>query len=128
MISKILRKHQILLLAIAQVLFMLRVLGQFMVFHYSPSWLPPMEEWDSGLIVYKCLFPTQILMILFMTKASLDNGLKKGKLYVTKDKTKKILIYISSIYFAIMLTRYVITMLTFPEKRWLVGLIPIFLH
>ena len=47
----------------------------------------------------KWLLPIQILIIFFMTKVTLDNGLSQGMLYFTKDKTKKVLVYISSFYF-----------------------------
>jgi hypothetical protein len=43
--------------------FCCRVLGQALVAFLHVTWLPPMEEWYSGLRVYPLLFPTQLLII-----------------------------------------------------------------
>ena len=106
-------KYQIFLLWLCQILFILRVVGQAIVFFFSPSWLPPMEEWQSGLLPYHILLSTQILIICLMTKISYDNTLKAGFFYVKKPATKKSLTVISIIYFLIMLIRYIITLVIF---------------
>ena len=41
-------KHQILLLWLCQILFILRVFGQVIVFVFSPSWLPPMLDENNS--------------------------------------------------------------------------------
>ena len=116
------------ILWILQGLFVLRVLGQVIVMLYAPAWLPPMEEWYSGLIPYPILLPIQLAMIAFMTKVSLDNTRNKGSLHVTKNKTRKILLWISIVYFAVMVARYIIQVAMVPENRWFKGAIPIFFH
>ena len=124
----ILRRHQVPLLWICQVLFMMRVLGQIYVALYSPEWLPPMQEWYSGLMPYPILFPLQIFLIGLMTKVSYDNTRQKGYFYITQSKTKEILRTISLLYFFIMVIRYLVIMMLFPERRWFTGTIPIFFH
>jgi len=121
-------KGNILLLWTCQILFIFRVLGQVFVVHYEPSWLPPMKEWYSGLIPYPILLPIQIILIIFMTKVSWDNANQNGYFYVTAIKTKRILAAVSLIYFLIMLTRYVLSMVLVPDNRWFGGTIPIFFH
>jgi len=116
------------LLWICQSLFMLRVIGQLVVLLYSPSWLPPMKEWYSGLIPYPVLLIIQTGLIIFMTKVSWDNTINAGYLFVTKPKTKKILLIISAVYFSIMIVRYILQIALVPENRWLTGAIPIIFH
>lgn len=48
-------------------LFLLRVLGQIEVVLIAPAWLPPMEQWYSGLLPYPLLLPAQILILMLMT-------------------------------------------------------------
>jgi hypothetical protein len=116
------------LLWLCQGLFILRVLGQVIVFLYAPSWLPAMEEWYSGLISYHILLPFQIILIIFMTKVSLDNTKRSGYFFITKAKTRNILLGISIIYFSIMFIRYILEIALVPESRWFQGAIPIIFH
>ena len=48
-----------LVLWICSVLMLLRVAGQVMVFLRAPSWLPPMGQWQSGLVPYWFLLSAQ---------------------------------------------------------------------
>ena len=48
------------------VLFALRVAGQVIVVIFHPRWLPPMEQWYSGLMPYPYLLPVQILILALM--------------------------------------------------------------
>jgi len=116
------------LLWICQGLFILRVIGQVIVVLYSPSWLPPIKEWYSGLIPYPFLLPIQIVLIIFMTKVSWDNTKKAGYFFVTRPKTKKILVVISLVYFLIMFVRFMLSIALIPENRWFKDAIPIIFH
>jgi len=117
-----------LLLWICQGLFLLRVIGQVIVVFYSPSWLPPQKEWYSGLIPYPILLTIQIVIIIFMTRISWDNTKKAGNFFVTKSKTKKVLLIVSLVYFLIMCFRYLFQIVLVPENRWFRGTIPIISH
>ena len=44
---------------LCSVLMLLRVVGQLVVFLRAPSWLPPMAQWQSGLVPYAFLLFTQ---------------------------------------------------------------------
>lgn len=48
-------------------LFLLRVVGQLEVLLVAPSWLPPMNDWYSGLIPYPMLVPVQIAILMLMS-------------------------------------------------------------
>ena len=54
------------LLIILLALFIARVLGQIIVALRAPRWLPPMEAWYSGLMPYRYLLPSQIVIIGLM--------------------------------------------------------------
>lgn len=66
-------------------LFLLRVVGQLEVLLVAPAWLPPMNDWYSGLIPYPILVPVQIAILMLMSalvmremqigrRASIDAG------------------------------------------------------
>jgi hypothetical protein len=48
-------------------LFLLRVVGQLEVLLVAPSWLPPMDDWYSGLMPYPVLLPVQIALLMIMS-------------------------------------------------------------
>ena len=54
-----------LILWILLVAFILRVIGQLMVVLNLGGWLPPIEEWQSGLLPYPYLFVSQIAIIIY---------------------------------------------------------------
>jgi uncharacterized protein len=60
------------ILALLTALFSLRVAGQALVVFFSVDWLPPNEEWASGLIPYPALLAIQIVMLIVMIKIASD--------------------------------------------------------
>ena len=55
-------------------LFMLRVLGQFLVAAFQLPFLPPMSAWYSGLILYPILLPLLIGILILQVKIGRDVG------------------------------------------------------
>ena len=51
------------ILGILAFAFFLRVLGQVLVAFFGADFLPPMDEWQSGLIPYPWLLASQILIL-----------------------------------------------------------------
>src|SRR3954470_21085556 len=49
-----------------------RVVGQIVVVMRAPRWLPPMEQWQSGLLPYPLLLAGQIVVLTLMVWISLD--------------------------------------------------------
>ena len=49
-----------------------RVTGQLVVFFYAPKFLPPMEQWQSGLVPYPFLVSVQAVVLALMAWISLD--------------------------------------------------------
>ncbi len=109
-------------------LFVFRVIGQLVVVLYAPTFLPPMKEWYSGLMPYQYLLPSQILIIIFFTKVTLD--ISRGSGYWAKPK-RKLGLWLRNfgiVYLAAMVVRYVLRMSLYPDERWFGGTIPIFFH
>lgn len=119
---------QSLLLGALAIAFLARVLGQAVVRRWAPGWLPPSEEWYSGLIPYSVLLPIQVLILAFQARVSWDLWRHQGFFAVRQPWFGIGLCWFSYLYFATMVFRYVLSMMWFPERRWLGGTIPIFFH
>jgi hypothetical protein len=53
-------------------LFVLRVTGQVLVAFFGVGFLPPMQQWYSGLLPYEYLLPSQIGIVVVMAKICVD--------------------------------------------------------
>lgn len=108
--------------------FFLRVIGQALVATGQASFLPPMEEWHSGLIPYAVLLPTQFAILVVQAAISRDIWKGDGTFARRRPRVGRGLQWFSYVYFAVMVLRYVVTMAVYSERRWLSGTIPIFFH
>jgi hypothetical protein len=59
-------------------LFCLRVLGQMLVAFAGVTFLPPMKEWQSGLLPYPVLLLSQFAIIGLFAKVAADFTQQKG--------------------------------------------------
>jgi hypothetical protein len=111
------------------VLLVLRVLGQLVVVLRAPRWLPPMEQWQSGLLPYPVLLVAQIVVLTVMVWISVDVLHATGPFVEPRrpDMGRAVL-WFSYLYFGGMVVRYVIRMSRRPDQRWLGGTIPIIFH
>ena len=109
-------------------LFCLRVTGQMLVAFFGVSWLPPMEEWYSGLIPYPWLLMSQFFIILVYGKVCTDFTRGEGFFVVPRPTLGSGLLTFGSVYFGVMVIRYVIRMSLYPHERWLGGSVPIIFH
>lgn len=109
-------------------IFILRVIGQMLVALGWQGFLPPMEEWYSGLIPYPWLVVSQITIIVLYGKVCLDFSRGDGFFSRPHRGLGKGLLIFGSIYLGAMISRYIFRMILHPEARWLGGTIPIFLH
>ena len=110
------------------VVFVLRVLGQLLVAMGRAPFLPPMEEWFSGVMPYPPLLFSQALSILVYTKVCVDFTRRRGYFVVPRKRLGFSLVGFGSTYLAVMVIRYVIRMSLYPQERWTGGSIPIFFH
>lgn len=109
-------------------LFCLRVLGQVLVAFLHVSFLPPMEEWMSGLVPYPELLTAQILIIALYGKICIDFFRGDGFFSTPRRLLGTGLLIFGSLYFGVMVIRYTIRMGLYPNERWARGCIPIFFH
>lgn len=108
--------------------FCLRVLGQTLVEFLHVGFLPPSEEWFSGMIPYPQLLASQILIIVLLAKIGLDFTRQTGWGYRPRRLAGLLLLPFGAIYLAVMIIRYVVRMGLYPHERWTGGSIPIFFH
>lgn len=116
------------LLAFITVLFAGRVLGQALVAFVGVPWLPPMEQWFSGMIPYPPLLIIQLLMLMLMIKITAAIWRGKGAFADVRPHWSGILIKFSAVYASLMVVRYILTMILHPEMRWFGDIIPIIFH
>ena len=104
-------------------LFLLRVLGQLEVVLIEPLWLPPMEQWYSGLLPYPLLLPAQILILMLMS------GLVVNEMRRPRDGQPRDWLRVTSlIYFAAMVLRLIIQYARGADNVIDAGGIPIAFH
>jgi hypothetical protein len=108
--------------------FLGRVAGQLIVLLRSPTWLPPMQEWYSGLVPYPLLLASQTAILGLQARVSWDLWRGQGYFSRRRPRIGPWLRRFAGLYFAVMLARYVIVMALQPEQRWFGGTIPIFFH
>jgi hypothetical protein len=109
-------------------LFVLRVTSQALVALFDVDFLPPMQEWYSGLLPYDYLLPSQVAIIVLMTKICLEFTRGRGFFVEPRRFFSVYWLYFGYLYLAIMIARYPIQMALHPEARWFGGTIPIFFH
>jgi hypothetical protein len=109
-------------------LFVLRVVGQMLVVFAGVSWLPPREEWYSGLMPYPYLLPSQWIIIVLMAMVCRDFSRGKGLFVSPRRAFGRPVLYFGYLYLAAMVVRYILRMSFCPEERWFGGTIPIFFH
>jgi hypothetical protein len=109
-------------------LFFLRVIGQVIVVLRRPRWLPPMEQWYSGLMPYRYLLPAQALFLAVMITICVQFSAGGGFFVAPLPRAGTAALWFSYFYFGSMVGRYAIRMKRRPDQRWLGGTIPIVFH
>jgi hypothetical protein len=105
-------------------LFALRVLGQMLVAFFNASWLPPMERWYSGLMPYRYLLPSQLLVLALMAKICADFTRGRGFFVQPRRFFAVAGLWFGWVYLAVMLARYPLQLALKPDAP----VIPIFFH
>jgi len=105
-----------------------RVAGQILVAWRAPRWLPPMEQWQSGLLRYPALVAGQAIVLTLMIWISVDFSRGRGFWVVPRPGLGTAALWWSAAYFGAMVARYVLRMARRPDQRWIGGTIPIVFH
>lgn len=109
-------------------LLFLRVIGQVIVVLRAPRWLPPMDQWQSGLLPYPVLLVSQIVVLTIMVWICVDFSRGSGFFVEPRPELGRRVIWFSYVYFAGMIVRYIVRMTRHPDQRWFGGTIPIIFH
>jgi len=116
-------------LALFTILLFLRVAGQIIVVLRAPRWLPPMEQWQSGLLPYPVLLFGQAIVLTLMVWICVD--FMRGAGFFVQPRRPDMghaVVWFSYVYLGGMVVRYIIWMWRRPDQRWLGGTIPIIFH
>jgi hypothetical protein len=117
-----------LILWILTVLLFGRVVGQLVVYFFKPRFLPPMEQWQSGLVWYPALVATQIVVLGLMVSIAADFTRGAGFWVEPHPRLGMVVLWWSYLYFGAMVVRYIVWMAKRPDQRWTGGTIPIVFH
>jgi putative CocE/NonD family hydrolase len=109
-------------------LFLLRVAAQLLIAFGFGGFLPPWEEWFSGLVPYPQLLASQIVIIAICGKICADFWRARGLSVEPRRWLGSLLLVAGSVYLSVMVIRYAIRMALYPPERWTGGSIPIFFH
>ena len=113
---------------LCSVLLLLRVAGQLLVVLRAPAWLPPMAQWQSGLVPYRFLLATQVVVLTLMFWIAADFARGAGVWVRPMPGLGHVVLAWSCLYATAMVVRYAIRMFRRPDQRWLGGTIPIIFH
>ena len=105
-----------------------RVLGQLIVVVRAPRWLPPMAQWQSGLVPYPVLLAVQAVVVSLMIWISIDESRRAGYWFEPHPRLGLLVLWWSYLYAGAMVVRYIARMKRRPDQRWLGGAIPIVFH
>ena len=117
-----------LILWILTVLLSGRVAGQLVVYFFKPRFLPPMEQWQSGLVWYPALVAVQFVVLALMVSISTDFTRGAGFWVEPHPRLGVVVLWWSYLYFTAMVVRYIVWMIKRPDQRWTGGTIPIIFH
>lgn len=107
-------------------LFVARVVGQIFAATIRPRWLPPMPRWYSGVMPYRYLLPSQVLIIGLTVAMIVAVSQSAGALGAPRRSLGVIALWASYVYAAGTVWRAVHRIAQPPERRGVV--IPIVFH
>ena len=105
-----------------------RVIGQIVVVLWAPRWLPPMQQWQSGLLPYPVLLIGQAVVLTLMIWISIDFSNRAGYWVKPHPALGLAAVWWSYLYAGAMVVRYIVRMKRRPDQRWFGGTIPIVFH
>ena len=106
----------------------LRVLGQIVVAWRAPRWLPPMGQWQSGLLPYPVLLLGQAIVLTLLIWISTNFSRGAGIFVQPYPGRGRYVVWFACVYFGGMVVRYVVWMYLRPDQRWFGGTIPVIFH
>jgi hypothetical protein len=109
-------------------LFAGRVAGQLAVVLDAAPFLPPIDQWQSGLLPYPVLLGAQLLLLAGL--GTICRQFSRGGGYFVRSQNwlGMPLWIVGWIYAGSMVVRYAVWMALKPEERWTGDLIPVVFH
>jgi hypothetical protein len=109
-------------------LFVGRVLGQLAAALDAAPFLPPMDEWQSGLLPYPLLLAAQVVLIAGLGSVCVQFSRGRGYFVRPHAWLAMQLRIVGWFYAGAMVVRYAVWMTIKPEERWTGDLIPVVFH
>jgi hypothetical protein len=109
-------------------LFALRVAGQLAVVAGVAAFLPPVDEWQSGLLPYPTLLAFQCVILVVLGVACVQFSRGHGYFVEPHKWLATPLWTVGWIYASAMVARYAVWMTIRPDQRWTGDLIPVVFH
>ena len=97
------------------ILLFLRVAGQLIVVLFAPRWLPPMHQWQSGLLPYPVLLVGQAIVLTLMVWICLNFATNSGMFVAAYPGRGVFVLSFGYVYAAAMAVRYVVWMQIIEE-------------
>lgn len=107
-------------------LFIVRVVGQVLAATTRPRWLPPMARWYSGVMPYRYLLPSQLVIAALMVVMIGGVARSAGRLGAPNENLGVAALWASYVYAAGMTWRTIRRLAQPRERRGVV--IPIVFH
>jgi hypothetical protein len=107
-------------------LFVARVVGQILAATVGPPWLPSMSRWYSGVMPYRYLLPSQLIIIALMVGLVVGVSTESGPVGAPQARIGIVVLWASYIYAAGMVWRAVRRAMQPAARRGV--LIPIIFH
>lgn len=123
--DKIERGTFVVFLWLLTILFVLRVLGQFVQSIAPVSWLPEFGRWHGSATPYWLLLAIQLAIIVIMARAIFKYG---SRMVVARRTKGKWLLAFGAVYFASMAIRLAIGLVDPASSPWFQKTIPAFFH
>ena len=105
-----------------------RVLGQLAVALDVAPFLPPMDEWQSGLLPYPVLLAAQFVLLAGLGTICWQFSRGRGWFVRGPSRLGTPLWVAGWVYAVSMVARYAVWMAIRPEERWTGDLIPVVFH
>lgn len=105
-----------------------RVFGQLLVSLDMAPWLPPFKQWQSGVIPYPALVALQFVILGLFAKAAVDVTRQAGLFAYITPKFRDALRIFALLYGCLMVARYLIVQIWFPNLTQIAPLIPTVFH
>ena len=106
-------------------LFFFRVVAQFGQWIHPVDFLPPFDDWQSGILPYPVLLAGQVLITMVLLR--IVAGHLTGR-HIARRKLGIGLLVGGGVYFAVMCFRLLASMTFAAADSWLGATIPAFFH